>query len=70
MDLIDIIVAKKISGGGGSGIKNIWDSTGEGAVAGGSTLSNATGAQAFAFGGLVTASGDYSHAEGGSNSAL
>lgn len=53
MDLIDIIVAKKISGdgsSGGSGIKNIWDSTGEGAVAGGDSSSVASGFNSFAFG--------------------
>jgi hypothetical protein len=49
---------------GSSGIKNIWDSTGTGAVAGGDSSSVASGLNSFAIGAGCTASGANSQAMG------
>lgn len=49
---------------GSGGIKNIWDSTGEGAVAGGDSTSTASGIQSLAFGYNCSASNTQSTAFG------
>lgn len=52
-----------------TGIQNIWDSTGTGAVAGGNADSEATGNYAFAFGTGAKAYGANSHAIGAGTTA-